>query len=213
MSGAVKRHHAMIQNARGLWDKWQVVLAADHDRIVSSLTEAGRKMQAERDQLAERCRELEAIAADAENDRARYASMARNMILDIVAVGEALGIPGEEQEGGVAEFIEAIEHLQQARQERDTLRAEVERLTKCLHKSNEQAEHFERASYLRGDIIDRLTADLEIREEERKSLCGMIDGQNVRIAQHLEQIERLRLELERRSGPGADLKDGSDVQS
>lgn len=31
--------------------------------------------------------------------------------LDIVAIGEALGIPGEEQQGGIAEFLEAIEQL------------------------------------------------------------------------------------------------------
>lgn len=31
--------------------------------------------------------------------------------LDIIAIGEALGIPGEEQQGGIAEFIEAIETL------------------------------------------------------------------------------------------------------
>lgn len=35
------------------------ILAADHDRIVAELTDAGTKLQAERDQLAERCRELE----------------------------------------------------------------------------------------------------------------------------------------------------------
>ncbi|HCF7674755.1 TPA: hypothetical protein NIK67_006157, partial [Pseudomonas aeruginosa] len=34
------------------------------------------------------------------------------MALDISAVGEALGIPGEEQEGGTGEFIDLIRELQ-----------------------------------------------------------------------------------------------------
>lgn len=37
--------------------------------------------------------------------------MAKTM--DIVTIGEALGIPGEEQQGGIAEFIEEIERLRQ----------------------------------------------------------------------------------------------------
>ncbi|WP_349573068.1 hypothetical protein [Azotobacter salinestris] len=66
MSEAVKRYgigecytiggySQMLEDEAGEW-----VLAADHDRIVSSLTEAGVKMQAERDAAAQRCRELEA---------------------------------------------------------------------------------------------------------------------------------------------------------
>lgn len=44
------------------------------------------------------------------------------MALDIAAVGVALGIPGEQQEGGTGEFIEAIQNLQK---ELEALRARV----------------------------------------------------------------------------------------
>ncbi|HFH2965890.1 hypothetical protein [Pseudomonas aeruginosa] len=44
------------------------------------------------------------------------------MSLDISAVGEALGIPGEEQEGGTGEFIDLIRELQK---EVQSLRARV----------------------------------------------------------------------------------------
>ncbi|MBL4549735.1 hypothetical protein L5B81_21495 [Pseudomonas aeruginosa] len=44
------------------------------------------------------------------------------MALDISAVGEALGIPGEEQEGGTGEFIDLIRELQK---EVESLRARV----------------------------------------------------------------------------------------
>lgn len=36
------------------------------------------------------------------------------------------------------------------------LRAEIARLTNALKKANEQAEHFEREWYLRGDVLDEL---------------------------------------------------------
>ncbi|MFC0667047.1 hypothetical protein ACFSKY_22410 [Azotobacter chroococcum] len=62
MSEAVKRFN--------LWKRFgepelresadgQLVLAADHDRIVSSLTEAGRKLQAERDAWRNACKALQ----------------------------------------------------------------------------------------------------------------------------------------------------------
>lgn len=41
------------------------------------------------------------------------------------------------------------------------LEAEVERMTGCLQKANEQAEHFEREWYLRGDEVERLRKDAE----------------------------------------------------
>ena len=49
-----------------------------------------------------------------------------------------------------------IARLQRTLDERDTLRAEVERLTGCLARANSQAEHFEREWYLRGDEVERL---------------------------------------------------------
>lgn len=42
--------------------------------------------------------------------------------------------------------------------EREKLRAEVERLTACLHRANQMTEHFEREWYLRGDEIEELRA-------------------------------------------------------
>ena len=45
--------------------------------------------------------------------------------------------------------------------ERDALRSEVERLTGCLKRANDQAEHFERHWYLRGDEVEALRADAE----------------------------------------------------
>jgi len=42
----------------------------------------------------------------------------------------------------------------------DTLRAENERLTRCLKSANESHEHFEREWYLRGDEIESLCAQL-----------------------------------------------------
>jgi hypothetical protein len=42
--------------------------------------------------------------------------------------------------------------------ENDALRAEVERLTGCLKRANDQAEEFERRWYLRGDDVERLRA-------------------------------------------------------
>ena len=38
---------------------------------------------------------------------------------------------------------------------------EIERLTQALKKANDQAEHFEREWYLRGDEIERLRVDAE----------------------------------------------------
>ncbi len=72
-------------------------------------------------------------------DCKRNGRMAANMVLDIVAVGESLGIPGEEQDGGVSEFIDAIEALTA---ERDQLRAEVEALRKALGRICTRTEAF-----------------------------------------------------------------------
>lgn len=46
------------------------------------------------------------------------------------------------------------------------LHAETERLTAALKKANEQAEHFEREWYLRGDELEQLQAEL-VREAQR----------------------------------------------
>lgn len=65
------------------------------------------------------------LAAEAQALReevARGNRIALAMALDIAAVGVALGIPGEQQEGGTGEFIEAIQNLQK---ELAALRARV----------------------------------------------------------------------------------------
>lgn len=69
--------------------------------------------------------ELETLRAEAkalreEVERSNRITIA--MALDISAVGEALGIPGEQQEGGTGEFIELIRELQD---EVSALRARV----------------------------------------------------------------------------------------
>lgn len=53
---------------------------------------------------------------------ARGNRIAWAMALDIAAVGVALGIPGDQQEGGTGEFIEAIQNLHK---ELEALRARV----------------------------------------------------------------------------------------
>ena len=55
-----------------------------------------------------------------------------------------------------------------ARQQHDKiliLEAEVSRLTACLKKANDQAEHFERGWYLRGDALEAVKAKLRIDDE------------------------------------------------
>lgn len=65
---------------------------------------------------------LEAAAQALREEVARGNRITLAMALDIAAVGVALGIPGEQQEGGTGEFIEAIQSLQK---ELEALRARV----------------------------------------------------------------------------------------
>ncbi|MBM2596509.1 hypothetical protein [Pseudomonas sp. BDPW] len=65
---------------------------------------------------------LEAEAQALREEVARGNRITLAMALDIAAVGVALGIPGEQQEGGTGEFIEAIQNLQK---ELEALRARV----------------------------------------------------------------------------------------
>ncbi|HET8695566.1 MAG TPA: hypothetical protein VFM33_12910 [Aquabacterium sp.] len=51
---------------------------------------------------------------------------------------------------------ESLESIKALTAENDQLRAQVERLQASLKKANDQAEHFEREWYLRGDEIERL---------------------------------------------------------
>jgi predicted RNase H-like nuclease (RuvC/YqgF family) len=51
--------------------------------------------------------------------------------------------------------------FQQMRKREVALRAEVERLSRCIKRANDQAEEFERKWYLRGDEVERLRGALQ----------------------------------------------------
>lgn len=58
-----------------------------------------------------RIERLEAEAQELREEVARGNRITCAMALDIAAVGEVLGIPGEQQEGGTGEFIDIIEEM------------------------------------------------------------------------------------------------------
>ncbi|HHX6871498.1 TPA: hypothetical protein ACVGNE_000683 [Pseudomonas aeruginosa] len=78
--------------------------------------------------------EAEAQALREEVERSNRITVA--MALDISAVGEALGIPGEEQGGGTGEFIDLIRELQK---EVEALRARVVVVPNRLPRSSDIA--------------------------------------------------------------------------
>jgi hypothetical protein len=55
--------------------------------------------------------ELEAVVRQRTGELTSTNRVMCSMVLEIVAVGEALGISGEDQDGGTAEFVEAIDQL------------------------------------------------------------------------------------------------------
>ena len=59
----------------------------------------------------ERIAELEAVVRQRNGELTSTNRVMCSMVLEIVAVGEALGISGEDQDGGTAEFVEAIDQL------------------------------------------------------------------------------------------------------
>ena len=59
---------------------------------------------------------------------------------------------------------------------------EIERLTQALKKANDQAEHFEREWYLRGDEIERLRAALNDIAQHQDSEWPLRCRMNVRTA-------------------------------
>lgn len=69
--------------------------------------------QSEINVLREEKGRLEAEAQALREEVERGNRIAIAMALDIAAVGEVLGIPGEEQEGGTGEFIDLIRELQE----------------------------------------------------------------------------------------------------
>lgn len=66
-----------------------------------------------------------------------------------------------------AMYVSLVRECGELRAERDSLRAEVERFTQCLQRANDQAEHFEREWYLRGDEIERLRKGREDEESNQ----------------------------------------------
>ncbi|ELI9044526.1 hypothetical protein ACV367_16495 [Pseudomonas aeruginosa] len=108
-----------------------LVLGSDYDALAAKLAmaeDAAAKGDAARQQCGGMEMEIEELRAEAqalreEVERGNRITVA--MALDISAVGEALGIPGEEQEGGTGEFIDLIRELQK---EVEALRRDKARL-------------------------------------------------------------------------------------
>ncbi len=92
------------------------------DRVAAELTTAFRDGEFVGKGLYDALAD-EAQALREEVERGNRITVA--MALDISAVGEALGIPGEEQEGGTGEFIDLIRELQK---EVEALRRDKARL-------------------------------------------------------------------------------------
>lgn len=63
---------------------------------------------------------------------------------------------------------------------------EIERLTACLNKANDQAEHFEREWYLRGDRLE--AAETEVLEQAR--LLGIGGEKELALMAKLEAAEK-----------------------
>ncbi len=96
--------------------------------------------------------DYDALAAEAQALReevARGNRITLAMALDIAAVGVALGIPGEQQEGGTGEFIEAIQNLQK---ELEALRARVVVPGNLLERCREILE-WQETGILKGDAL------------------------------------------------------------
>ena len=69
--------------------------------------------------------------------------------------------------------------------------AEIERLTTCLKKANDQGEHFEREWYLRGDAIERKDALLREALEALKYHTA----QTRPIERTFDVIDKIKTEL------------------
>ncbi|HBO2969451.1 TPA: hypothetical protein NH770_005109 [Pseudomonas aeruginosa] len=98
---------------------YEVVLASDYDALAAKLAmaeDAAAKGDAARQQCGGMEMEIEELRAEAQALREEVTRGNRiicAMALDLAAVGEALGIPAEQQEGGAGEIIEAIQALQE----------------------------------------------------------------------------------------------------
>ncbi|EPG5279270.1 hypothetical protein L4P86_001703 [Pseudomonas aeruginosa] len=118
------------------------------------------------------------------------------MALDISAVGEALGIPGEEQEGGTGEFIDLIRELQK---EVAALRARVVVVPDRLPRSSDIAAIHQHSIGWNAclDELARLNG-LTVSEGlvqgmakfAREIICGVLDGGSFDGADIQESAER-----------------------
>ncbi|SFB46328.1 hypothetical protein [Azotobacter beijerinckii] len=111
------------------------------------------------------------------------------MIRDIVLVGESLGIPGEDQEGGVGEFLEAIENL----------RTEREKLAVRCRELEEENERVREHSEYVAEAANRIGAGLRaVREALRMpDDANLIDDLAPAIDALHAEVERLRRDAER----------------
>lgn len=124
--------------------------------VVKMLSEAGNKISYDpHGPEIVMAKDYDALAAEAqalreEVERGNRITVA--MALDISAVGEALGIPGEEQEGGTGEFIDLIRELQKEvaalRRARDDFKLErdLARQNFC----DEQAANYQLQAHLKS---------------------------------------------------------------
>ncbi len=78
----------------------------------------------------------------------------------------------------------------QAQNERDALRAEVERLTSCLKRANEQAEEFERKWYLRADEVERLQTLVAQARDEEAEACRKIAFEMAPTDEHAVDVSQ-----------------------
>lgn len=109
-----------------------------------------------------------------------------------------------------SEWKDLLARAEKAEAEVERLRAENERLAGCLKKANEQAEHFEREWYLRGDALEIAEAELH---EIASVLPGVAymdppDGGSPSIP---EQFRRMRADLDRTAAERDALRAERDV--
>lgn len=82
-----------------------------------------------------------------------------------------------------------------------TQHADIERLTAALKKANDQAEHFEREWYLRGDAIEKLEADRKMLREvltQTTRLLGELVAKDAQTyAPYMRVIDAARAALEK----------------
>ncbi|ELO0718676.1 TPA: hypothetical protein ACPHWC_004682 [Pseudomonas aeruginosa] len=111
----LQRYRATVGNKASDRREW-VYLCIDVDEVISDAMQQAREAKLFKVSLAEAVDKIVTLEAEAQALREEVARGNRiicAMALDLAAVGEALGIPAEQQEGGAGEIIEAIQALQE----------------------------------------------------------------------------------------------------